>query len=120
LTLVPFLHCFIFFVAQVTGSFVIAGGQIVELDKTMLVPVLAIPTFFLMGLNTTLLLAWSRRTGWTALTATLAVELALVVAFFAVGTIGGHRSFPRMLRLRLPQAFLASRRWACKAHWYAC
>jgi uncharacterized membrane protein YoaK (UPF0700 family) len=79
-----FFALFHFFVAQVTGSFVIAGGQIVELDKMMLVPVLAIPTFFLMGLSTTLLLAWSGRTGWTALTAALAVELALVVVFFAV------------------------------------
>jgi len=83
-----FFALFHLFVAQVTGSFVIAGGQFVELDKTMLVTVLAIPTFFLMGLSTTLLLAWSGRTGWTALTAAIAVELALVVAFFAVGMIG--------------------------------
>jgi uncharacterized membrane protein YoaK (UPF0700 family) len=83
-----FFALFHFFVAQVTGSFVIAGGQIVDFDKTMLVPVLAIPTFFLMGLSTALLLAWSGRTGWTALTAALAAELALVVAFFAVGTLG--------------------------------
>jgi uncharacterized membrane protein YoaK (UPF0700 family) len=54
-----FFALFHLFVAQVTGSFVIAGGQFVELDKTMLVPVLAIPTFFLMGLSTTLLLGWS-------------------------------------------------------------
>jgi len=76
------------FVAQVTGSFVVAGGHFSGLDETMLVPVLAIPTFFLMGLGTRLLLAWFGRTGWTALTAALAVELALVVAFFVVGIIG--------------------------------
>jgi hypothetical protein len=35
----------------------------------MLVPVLAIPTFFLVRMSTTLLLAWSGRTGRTALTA---------------------------------------------------
>jgi uncharacterized membrane protein YoaK (UPF0700 family) len=83
-----FFALFHFFVAQVTGSFVIAGGQLVELDKTMLVPVLAIPIFFLMGMSTRLLLAWSGRTGWMALTAGLAVELVVVVAFFVVGMIG--------------------------------
>jgi uncharacterized membrane protein YoaK (UPF0700 family) len=83
-----FFALFHFFVAQVIGSFVVAGAQFVELDKTMLVPVLAIPIFFLAGMSTTLLLAWSGRTGWMALTAGLAVELALVVAFFIVGMIG--------------------------------
>jgi uncharacterized membrane protein YoaK (UPF0700 family) len=83
-----FFALFHFFVAQVTGSFVIASGQFVEPDKTMLVPILAIPTFFLMGMSTTLLLAWSGRTGWTALTAALAMELVLVVAFFAIGMMG--------------------------------
>jgi uncharacterized membrane protein YoaK (UPF0700 family) len=83
-----FFALFHLFVAQVTGSFVIAGGHFVELDETTLVPVLAIPTFFLMGLSTTLLLAWCGRTGWMALTSALAVELALVVAFFAVAILG--------------------------------
>jgi uncharacterized membrane protein YoaK (UPF0700 family) len=83
-----FFAFFHFFVAQVTGSFVIAGGQFVELDKAMLVPVFAIPIFFLMGMSTTLLLVWSGRTGWMALTIGLAMELALVMVFFAVGMIG--------------------------------
>jgi uncharacterized membrane protein YoaK (UPF0700 family) len=83
-----FFSLFHFFVAQVTGSYVVLGGQFVEPDKTMLVPVLAIPIFFLAGMSTTLLLAWSGRTGWTALTAGLAAELALVVAFFIVGMTG--------------------------------
>jgi len=83
-----FFALFHFFVAQVTGSFVIAGSQFAELDKAMLLQVLAIPVFFLMGMGTRLLLAWSGRTGWIALTTGLAVELALVVAFFVIGTIG--------------------------------
>jgi uncharacterized membrane protein YoaK (UPF0700 family) len=83
-----FFALFHFFVAQLTGSFVIVGGEFVELDQAMLVPVLAIPVFFLIGVSTRLLLVWSGRTGWTALTAGFAVELALVVAFFVVGMIG--------------------------------
>jgi uncharacterized membrane protein YoaK (UPF0700 family) len=83
-----FFALFHFFVAQVTGSFVIAGEQFVGLDKTMLAPIFAIPVFFLMGMSTTLLLAWSGRTGWIALAAGLAVELALVIAFFIAGMIG--------------------------------
>jgi uncharacterized membrane protein YoaK (UPF0700 family) len=89
-----FSALFHFFVAQVTGSFVIAGEQFVELEKTMLAPLLAIPVFFLMGLSTTLLLAWSERTGWIALTAGLAAELALVVAFFVVGLMGAPFVYP--------------------------
>jgi uncharacterized membrane protein YoaK (UPF0700 family) len=89
-----FFALFHFFVAQVTGSFVIAGEQFVEFEKAMLVPLLAIPAFFLMGLSTKLLLAWSERTGWTALTAGLAVELALVVAFFVVGKMGTPFVYP--------------------------
>ena len=47
-----FFALFHFFVAQLTGSFVIVGGEFVEFDQTMLVPVLAIPVFFLMGVST--------------------------------------------------------------------
>jgi len=83
-----FSALFRLFVAQVTGSYVIASAQFVEFDKTMLVPVLAILTFFLTGMGTTLLVAWSGLTGWAVLTTALAVELALVVAFFVVGVIG--------------------------------
>jgi uncharacterized membrane protein YoaK (UPF0700 family) len=89
-----FFALFHFFVAQVTGSFVVAGAQFVEPDKTMLVPVLAVPILFLAGMSTTLLLAWSGRTGWMALTAGLAAELALVVAFFVVGMTGAPFVYP--------------------------
>jgi uncharacterized membrane protein YoaK (UPF0700 family) len=89
-----FFALFHFFVAQVTGSFVVAGRQLVEPDKTTLAPLLAIPIFFLTGMSTTLLLAWSGRTGWMALTAGLAVELALVVAFFISGIMGAPFIYP--------------------------
>jgi uncharacterized membrane protein YoaK (UPF0700 family) len=59
-----------------------------------LVPILAIPVFFLTGMSATLLLALSGRTGWMALTAGLAVELALVVTFFIAGMIGAPFVYP--------------------------
>ena len=52
-----FSALFRLFVAQVTGSYVVASAQFVEFDKTMLVPVLAIPTFFLTGMGVTLVVA---------------------------------------------------------------
>ncbi len=83
-----FLALFGLFVAQVTGSFVITGAQFVDAIPIMLVPAIAIPVFFLAGTGMALLLTLSGRTGWIALTAGLALETALVIAFFAIGTIG--------------------------------
>lgn len=83
-----FFALFQLFVAQVTGSFVMAGAQFAGAAQIMLVPVLAIPVFFLIGMGTALLLALSVRTGWTALTAALAIETALIAAFFAIGIVG--------------------------------
>ncbi len=88
-----FAALFRLFVAQVTGSYVVVGSQLAEFDKTMLVPVLAIPTFFLVGMGTTLVVVWFELAGWAALTIALAVELALVGAFFAVLVIGAPFSY---------------------------
>src|SRR5271169_2993292 len=82
-----FLALFRLFVAQVTGSFVITGVQFVDANLSMLVPAIAIPIFFLIGISTALLLALSRWRSWIALTTALAIETVLVIAFFAIGTI---------------------------------
>jgi uncharacterized membrane protein YoaK (UPF0700 family) len=89
-----FLALFRLFVAQVTGSFVITGAQFVDTNPSMLVPIIAIPVFFLSGMGTALLLAFSRRTGWAALTAVLAMETVLMIAFFAAGSIGAPFAQP--------------------------
>jgi uncharacterized membrane protein YoaK (UPF0700 family) len=89
-----FSALFRLFVAQVTGSFVITGAQFVDANPSMLVPVIAVPVFFLIGVGTALLLAQCGRTGWTALAAALAVETLLVVAFFAIGTVGAPFARP--------------------------
>jgi hypothetical protein len=39
------------FVAQVTGSFVITDAQLVDANRGMVVPIIAIPTFFLVGID---------------------------------------------------------------------
>ncbi|MGO9485260.1 MAG: YoaK family protein [Rhodomicrobium sp.] len=83
-----FLALFQLFVAQVTGSFVMAGAQFAHVNTSMLVPAIAIPVFFLVGMATALLLTLSGQTDWMALTAALAIETALTGAFFAIGTIG--------------------------------
>lgn len=98
-----FAVLFRLFVAQVTGSYVIVGAQVVEFDKTMLVPILAIPTFFLVGMSTTLVVAWSGLAGWAALTLALAVELVLVGAFFVVAVVGAPFSYANA-----PSAVVAS------------
>jgi uncharacterized membrane protein YoaK (UPF0700 family) len=89
-----FLALFHLFVAQVTGSFVLAGTQAVEADPRALVPILAIPVFFLAGL---LLALWIVGRGWrgyAALAAALLVEGALVLGFFAAMMIGSPFTHP--------------------------
>jgi uncharacterized membrane protein YoaK (UPF0700 family) len=89
-----FFALFRLFVAQVTGSFVITGAQFVDTNPSMLVPMIAIPVFFLSGMGTALLLVFSQRTGWAALSAVLAMETILMIAFFAVGMIGAPFTQP--------------------------
>jgi uncharacterized membrane protein YoaK (UPF0700 family) len=80
-----FFALFGLFVAQVTGSFVIAGAQLVTHDDGFLVKVLAIPVFFLAGVLTTIAAELLRRRGHSALVWTLALECALLTAFVVLG-----------------------------------
>jgi uncharacterized membrane protein YoaK (UPF0700 family) len=82
-----FYALFGLFVAQVTGSFVLAGVQFANLDRVNLVRTLAIPVFFLVGFATTLLAA-SAGEARRALLVTLIAEFVLVCGFAAVG-LGG-------------------------------
>lgn len=80
-----FLALFGLYVAQVTGSFVVAGAELVQHDEGFLIKVLAIPTFFAAGLFTTVFAEVMRRRGRAALAWTLALEWALLAAFLALG-----------------------------------
>jgi uncharacterized membrane protein YoaK (UPF0700 family) len=74
------------YVAQVTGSFVLLGVQIVNVDIVNLIRALAIPVFFLAGFLTTL---FTEMCGDSvrALRGALAAELLLVVALAVIGVV---------------------------------
>lgn len=79
-----------FFVAQATGSFVVAGSEIMSDDAGFAIKVAAFPVFILAGMLTTFMV---RSTGDArrALTATLCVEAALLVGLTASGLASaGH------------------------------
>jgi uncharacterized membrane protein YoaK (UPF0700 family) len=68
----------------VTGSFVIVGVQVVDLDPTALIRTIAIPVFFLAGLATAFLVAIAGRPR-KALAIALAIEIVLLGIFIVVG-----------------------------------
>jgi uncharacterized membrane protein YoaK (UPF0700 family) len=74
------------FVAQVTGSFVLIGVQIVHADIVNVVRTLAIPLFFLAGFAT-VFLAELASDSKRALCWTLFAEFGLVTGFVLIGLI---------------------------------
>jgi uncharacterized membrane protein YoaK (UPF0700 family) len=80
-----FFALFGLFVAQVTGSFVIAGAEFVHHDEGFLIKVLAIPVFFGAGVFTTIFAEVLRRRALPALAVTLALEVALLTGFLVLG-----------------------------------
>jgi uncharacterized membrane protein YoaK (UPF0700 family) len=86
-----FLALFGLFVAQVTGSFVVVGTELVTHEGGFLVKVMAIPTFFAAGLLTTILAEGLRWRGHSALAWTLALECGLLLAFLVLGLTGPTR-----------------------------
>jgi uncharacterized membrane protein YoaK (UPF0700 family) len=83
-----FLALFGLFVAQVTGSFVLAGVQLVESEQGGLIKLLGIPAFFLAGVAATVIVRTLGRRGGPALAVALAVETALLVGLFASWLVG--------------------------------
>ena len=79
-----FLALFGLFVAQATGSFVIAGAQLVVSDDGVLTKVLAIPVFLLSAFCTTVLVRLRAQGGRPALPLCLLLEFALLAGFLAV------------------------------------
>jgi uncharacterized membrane protein YoaK (UPF0700 family) len=84
---VTFLALFGLFVAQVTGSFVIAGAQLLTRDPDVLVKVLAIPAFFCAGMVTTILVEIVHRHGRDALVVALSLEGLLLAGLLVVGLV---------------------------------
>jgi uncharacterized membrane protein YoaK (UPF0700 family) len=83
-----FLALFGVFVAQITGSFVIAGTELITHDDHVLIKVLAIPMFFFAGMVTTLVVAATDARRYGALPWTLTLEEILLAGFVSLGLAG--------------------------------
>jgi uncharacterized membrane protein YoaK (UPF0700 family) len=83
-----YLALFGLFVAQVTGSFVIAGAELVTHDYGIAGKLLAIAAFLVAAAATTALIALLREAGRAALPTMLGLEAALLAAFVALILFG--------------------------------
>jgi uncharacterized membrane protein YoaK (UPF0700 family) len=80
---ITFVALFGLYVAQATGSFVVAGTQIVEHEgASVLIKILAIPVFLLGAIVTVLFCYWLARRGRSRLGWTLLFETLLLAAFY--------------------------------------
>src|SRR5271169_6687168 len=78
-----YLGLFGVFVAQVTGSFVLAGAQLVRSEPGALAKLLAIPFFFVAGMAVTILVHSMRDRPRSAFAWCLVVECILLIGFLA-------------------------------------
>jgi len=82
------LALFGFFVAQVTGSFVLMTAATVRHEQGVLTKVLAVPIFLLAGMMTTVIAVTLERRGRAPLPWILGLECAVLTAFLLVVLIG--------------------------------
>ncbi|MBO0758471.1 MAG: DUF1275 domain-containing protein [Bradyrhizobiaceae bacterium] len=80
-----FLGLFGLFVAQVTGSFVVTGAQLVAHDPGFLIKILGIPFFLLGGILTTIIVAVGRERGGATYSWSFGLEAILLVCFLVIG-----------------------------------
>src|SRR6476661_4576664 len=83
-----YLALFGVFVAQVTGSFVLAGTQLVRSEPGALAKLLAIPSFFVAGVAVTILVHPLRERPRAALAWSLGIESLLLMGFLVVCLTG--------------------------------
>jgi uncharacterized membrane protein YoaK (UPF0700 family) len=79
-----FIVLFGLFVANVTGSFVVAGAEIVGNHPGWTGKLLAITAFFLAAFFTAAFIAYARRRGWSPMVWTLGLETLFLAAFAAL------------------------------------
>jgi uncharacterized membrane protein YoaK (UPF0700 family) len=84
-----FLALFGLFVAQVTGSFVIAGTEPVVHEAGFLLKALAVPVFMIAAVAATILVSVTRTTRHTAWPWVLGLEGILLIAFLWIGLTNG-------------------------------
>lgn len=80
-----FLGLFGLFVAQVTGSFVVAGAQLVTHDPGFLIKVLGIPFFLLGGILTTIIVDVARGRRGATYSWIFGLEAFLLACFLVIG-----------------------------------
>jgi len=86
---VTFVALFGLYVAQVTGSFVVVGAQIVGHEPSAaFIAVLAIPIFLLAAIATVFFCYWLARRGRSLLGWSLALETFLIAAFYGCAWAG--------------------------------
>lgn len=81
------LGLFGLYVAQVTGSFVVAGAHLIAPEEGVLIKVVGIPVFFLAAVTTTLLVILTKDRA-RGLVLSLVVETLLLAGFMAVALSG--------------------------------
>ena len=89
-----YLGLFGVFVAQVTGSFVLAGALFVKTEPGALAKLLAIPFFFLAGMAVTVLVHSMRGRPRATLAWSLMVECLLLIGFLVSSWAGAPFSGP--------------------------
>src|SRR6516165_1922313 len=89
-----FLALYGLFVAQVTGSFVLAAAAIVTNEQGALTKLLAIPVFLLAAVATTSLAVMLERRGRAPLAWLLGLECAVLTGFLLTALIGAPLSDP--------------------------
>jgi len=94
-----YLALFGLFAAQVTGSFVIAGAELVTHDYGVAGKLLAIVAFLVAAAITAGLIHLARNSGVTALPLMLALEATLLAIFAAMLLFGPRRRGDRRRRL---------------------
>ena len=92
-----FVTLFGLFVAQATGSFVIAGAVLSVREHGALVKVLAIPVFLLGGAVATALVSVARHAGWRASTFVLGLESLLLAGLLVSLLVVHHSDFDDLI-----------------------
>jgi uncharacterized membrane protein YoaK (UPF0700 family) len=89
-----FVALFGLFVAQVTGSFVVAGALLVVRERGTLVRVLAIPVFLLGSVIATVVVSIARHKGWRATPILLGLESLLLAGLLATVMVASDINNP--------------------------
>ena len=91
------LALFGMFVAQVTGSFVLAAAAFVTKEQGAVTKVLAIPVFLLAAVVTTSLAIMVERRGRAAVAWALGLECVVLTGFLFVVFVGARLADPKRL-----------------------